>query len=348
MSSRVVNEDFRAPLLLSSAHMQTVRNRVLAARFDPAALSPGRRLLVPTDDDSGDRLVVSLHRTSGTGMASPSRGLVLLVHGLGGSAASVYIQATAVELLRWGFDVARVDLRNAGASKRTSMRTYHAGKTDDLRAVLRVLARQPEATGVHAAPTLAVVGFSLGGAMTLKLLGEPLEGLPIAAGISVSAPLDLVVGAEHLSTAAFGMYERAVVRTLIADAMSPAPDGTSRLSPAERAAVAKVRNLPDFDNVVTAPRHGWRDAHEYYTVNSAAQFLPKISVPTLVIHALDDPMIAPAPYLAVDWESLERSGGVRRAITSHGGHVGFHQSGTPTPWYAGRAVRFLSDHVRAA
>jgi predicted alpha/beta-fold hydrolase len=192
------------------------------------------------------------------------------------------------------------------------------------------------------------MGFSLGGAMTLKLLGEPAEGLPIVAGVAVSAPLDLVVGADHLGTSAFGIYERAVVRTLRSDAMSPAPDGTSRLSPAERLAVAKVRSLPDFDDALTAPRHGWRDADEYYTVNSAAQFLPRIKVPTLVIHALDDPMIPAAPYLAVDWESLERTGGVRRAITTHGGHVGFHQRGNPMPWYAERAVGFLAHHVPKA
>lgn len=332
----MVNADYRVPRGLRSGHLQSVRNRVLPRRYGLESAASSRVILVPADDDSGDRLVVTIHR-----LPQASRGLVLLVHGLGGSAESVYIRASALGLLRAGFNVARVDLRCAGLSKRTSHHTYHAGKSEDLRAVLRVLARRPEAAADGSPPALAVMGFSLGGAMTLKLLGEPLKGLPVVAGVAVSAPLDLVVGSRHLSSSTFGLYERAVVRGLRDDALSPTPDGTRRLSDEEYAAVLRARSLPDFDDAVTAPRHGWRDSHEYYSVNSALQFLPMITVPTLIIHALDDPMIPAEPYLNVDWGTLERTGPVRRAITEHGGHVGFHERGNPLPWYVGRAVDFL-------
>ena len=336
----MVNADFRVPLGLGSGHLQSVRNRVLPRRHNPDAIARGRTIIVPTEDDTGDRLIVTLH-------GGQDRGLVLLVHGLGGSAESVYVRATAVALLRAGFNVARVDLRSAGASKRTSTLTYHAGKTDDLRAVLRNLATRREAAAAGSGPALAVMGFSLGGAMTIKLLGEPYEGLPIVAGVAVSAPLDLVIGAQHLSGSAFGVYERAVLRGLRRDVRAPAPDGSSRLTSAERSAVEQARSLPDFDDAVTAPRHGWRDAHEYYAVNSAGPFLPRINVPTLIIHAIDDPMIPATPYLAVDWKSLERAGYVSRAITAHGGHVGFHQRGRLMPWYADQAARFLVQNVPA-
>lgn len=340
VTSQVVNADFRVPRGLRSGHLQSVRNRVLPRHYGLEAAASSRVILAPTDDDTGDRLAVTIHRLPRAG-----RGLVLLVHGLGGSAESVYIRASAAGLLRAGFNVARVDLRCAGFSKLTTTNTYHAGKTEDLRAVLRVLARRPEAAADGSPPALAVMGFSLGGAMTLKLLGEPLAGLPVVAGVAVSAPLDLVVGSRHLSSSTFGLYERAVVRGLRDDALSPAPDGRPRLTDVERNAVLGARSLPDFDDALTAPRHGWRDAHEYYSVNSAVQFLPLIAVPTLIIHALDDPMIPAEPYLAVDWEGLERSGPVRRAITAHGGHVGFHERGNPMPWYVGRAVGFLSETV---
>lgn len=338
--SPLVNAGFSVPLGLRSGHLQSVRNRVLPHRYNLDAVSRSGRILVPTEDDSGDHLAVSIHDQQG-----PHRGLVLLVHGLGGSAESVYVRASAFALLRAGFNVARVDLRCAGASRQTSTFTYHAGKTEDLRAVLRSLATRPEAAGAESRPALAVMGFSLGGAMTVKLLGEPHEGLPIVAGVAVSAPLDLVVGAQHLSSSAFGVYERAVLRGLRRDMRTPAPDGSSRLTSAERIAVQQARNLPDFDDAITAPRHGFRDSREYYEVNSAAPFLPRIGVPTLIIHALDDPMIPAGPYLTVDWDSLEQTGPVRRAITAHGGHVGFHQRREPMPWYAGRAVRFLSQNV---
>ncbi len=311
-------------------------------------------------DDSGDRLAVVLHRSRLGHRAAPGggerplpargasggpahgSGVVLLVHGLGGSAESVYMRASAAGLLAAGFNVARVDLRSAGQSKATTRHTYHAGKTDDLRAVLASLAEQTEAVGKDGQPALYVMGFSLGGAMTLKLLGEPYEGLPIAGGVAVSAPLDLAVGSTHLSNSLFGVYEKAIVRTLRRDAMAPAPDGSSRLTAAEEAGVERARTLPEFDDVITAPRHGWRDAGEYYEVNSAAPYLPRITVPTLVIHALDDPMIAPSPYLHTDWGALARRGYVERAITRHGGHVGFHERGKVLPWYVGRARTFLT------
>lgn len=362
----MVNADFPVPLALRSGHLQSVRNRFALRHHDLDALAIARTILVPTEDDTGDRLAVTLHRRRMVDATHDphgdaerlqgvdSRGLVLLVHGLGGSAESAYIRASAAGLLAAGFNVARVDLRCAGLSRQTTANTYHAGKTEDLRAVLRALAGRPEALpAVGAAvgnatptePLLAVMGFSLGGAMTLKLLGETTTDLPIAAGVAVSAPLDLVAGSDYISGSLFGVYERAIVRTLRDDALTPAPDGSPRLSPAEREGVLAARRLPEFDNALTAPRHGWRDAYEYYELNSAGPYLSRIGVPTLVIHALDDPMIPAQPYLDVDWDELERTGPVRRAITAHGGHVGFHQRGNPTPWYVGRAVDFLSHAV---
>jgi predicted alpha/beta-fold hydrolase len=136
-----------------------------------------RQLLVPVSD--GDQLVVQVHTPPATQAGTP---LVALVHGLGGSADSDYVRASAYGLLREGFAVARIDLRGAGLSGTHSAGMYHAGRTEDLRAALRRLADE--------SATLAPVGFSLGGNLTLKLLGEPLDALPVVAA-TVSAPLDL-------------------------------------------------------------------------------------------------------------------------------------------------------------
>ena len=152
-----------------------------------------------------------------------------------------------------------------------------------------------------------------------------------------------MAGSPHLTATLHGVYERAILRTLRRDALTPAPDGTDRVSPAERAGIQRARRLPDFDDVLTAPRNGWQDADEYYRRNSAAPFLPRIRVPTLMIHAQDDPMIPFGPYEAVDWAALQRLGYVQRAITPHGGHVGFHQRGRAAPWYVPMAVRFLAQ-----
>lgn len=343
MSADLVNAGFRTPKGWASGHLQTIRRRVVPRTVALHRVGSQRAVLVDLGDGTGDRLWVQLHRARHTPDRGPRRGLVVLIHGLGGSAESDYVRETAFGLLTAGFNVARVDLRSAGLSIATSRQLYHAGKTEDLRTVLRALAGEPEARGNrHGGPWLVVMGFSLGAAATLKLLGEPLADLPVRAGVAVSAPLDLLAGTKHLSKALFGGYERHVLRRLRRDSLTPVPDGTPRVSAAERAGILRARTLPDFDDVVTAPRHGWRDAREYYRVNSANQFLAHIAVPTLVIHALDDPMIAPQPYRDVDWDALAAAGFVRRAITAHGGHVGFHERGNPLPWYVGQAITFLT------
>jgi uncharacterized protein len=313
----VVNAGFAQLAPWFGGHLQTVRYRVVKPRFD---LGTARELLVPMSD--GDQLVVHLHAPA----AVQPRPLVALVHGLGGSAESEYVRATAFGLLRDGFTVARIDLRGAGRSGELSRGTYHAGRTDDLRAVLRRLADE--------AAEVAPVGFSLGGNLTLKLLGEPLQGVPVPAGVAVSAPLDLALGSEHLRRTMFGAYESYLMAKMRADSTR----ASASVTDVDRASIAKLRTIVDFDDAVTAPRHGWKDAAEYYAVNSSLAFLPAIASPTLVIHSIDDPMIPAEPYRALRWDALPS---ITREITAHGGHVGFHAKGHDLPWYVHRIAAFL-------
>ena len=159
--------------------------------------------------------------------------------------------------------------------------------------------------------------------------------------MAILETLDLTVGGEYLHHVALGLYERAMLRGLRADVARFAGPMTDE----ERAAVTSARSLRQFDDAFTARQNGWRDASEYYTVNSSAQYLPHITVPTLVLHAVDDPIVPPGPYRSIDWASLERAGSVRRAITAHGGHVGFHQRDARPPWYTERAVEFFTREL---
>jgi uncharacterized protein len=327
--SDLVNAHFIPAPPWLTGNLQTVADRIRPRTHDLAAVSDEQRLLVAMDDGSGDSLALRVHRPRIALRAD--RPLVLVVHGLGGSIDSTYVRATTLGLLRAGYPVARVDLRGVGDSSEHCRMLYHGGRSGDLRAVLRALAAEPGVQG------LAVIGFSLGGNVTLKLLGEPLEGLPLRGGVAVSSPIDLGVGNEHLHRRMLGLYERFLVGKLKSDS---AHSGLA-LTDDERAAIAKVATLTEFDDLITAKHNGWRDAAEYYAVNSSAQFLPRITVPTLVVHALDDPMIPAGPYHAIDWAQLEADTPVRRAITRTGGHVGFHERGAQLPWYVGRAVRFL-------
>ncbi len=297
----------------SNPHLQTTRNRL---RIGRVRLPPAEDVLVDLADGTGDRLLVHLH-DAGTGLP-----LVLVVHGLGGSADSEYVQYVTRGLLDAGFPVGRVELRGAGASGQYAGGMYHGGKTEDLCAVIAAFDR----------PT-ALVGFSLGGNATIKLLGEHSPG--VLAGVAVSAPLDLAVSVEHLHHMAGGLYEKFLVRQLRKEALRPG----ARYTPEERAGIMAARNLVEFDNAVTAPRHGWRDAAQYYQVNSSIRYLRAVDVPLLVLHARDDPMVPVGPYLSVDWSALPTT---RLLLTEHGGHVGFHGRDW-APWYVPTTVAFLQD-----
>ncbi len=302
----------------SNPHLQTTRNRLRRARV---RLPEPEQILVDVQDGTGDRLAVRFNE------GDDGLPLVMIVHGLGGSADSEYVQYTARGLLDAGFPVARVDLRGAGESGPYAGGMYHGGKTADLRAVIGAMGR----------PT-AVVGFSLGGNATIKLLGEHSRG--VVAGVAVSAPLDLAVSVEHLHHMAGGLYEKFLVRQLRKEALRPG----ARYTPEERAGILAAGGLVEFDNAVTAPRHGWRDAAQYYDVNSSIRYLDEVEVPLLVMHAKDDPMVPVGPYLSVDWDALPTT---ELLLADHGGHVGFHGRDR-LPWYVAMTVAFLQRVADAA
>lgn len=330
---------FIPPLGLASRHVQTVRNRLRPKAFDLLSLGEQRSVLVPMTDGSGDVLATWIHTSSQHNPAF-ERPLVVLIHGLGGTSESVYIRATTWGLLRAGYHVARVDLRGAGRSVPYCVGLYHAGRTSDLRRVLYRLSDEPQAQ-VAGESRLSLVGFSLGGNMVIKFLGESNPDVPIVSAATVSAPLDLVRGSEFLQRSGFGIYERALVAGLKRQLRSPGPAGP-RISESESRALAGVRTLPEFDDVITAPRNGWRNAQEYYRLNSSQQFVSDISTPTLLIHSLDDPMVVAQPYVQLREQAQNKNLSI--VLTRGGGHVGFHHVSAPTPWYVQRLIGFLDQH----
>lgn len=312
-----------------TGHLQTVRDRVVNPRYDRSGAGREATVLVDLADGTGDQLVVQT--VTPTSDVPADRPTVLLVHGLGGTVESHYIRAAALGLLQAGWPVALVDLRGAGASVRHCRYMYHGGRTADLVAVIRAL----DATG-----GVALVGYSLGGNAVLKLMGEA-HDLDIVAGVTVSAPLDLGAAVTHLQEMAFGMYAKFLLAKLRADTSHPGLDLTEQ----DRRAIRAAASLTEFDTAITARKNGWADAAEYYQVNSSAQFLPHITAPTLLIHAVDDPMVPIGSYQAIDWAELASRSGARRAISRHGGHVGFHEHAAPLPWHVRRTVAHLVDAV---
>ncbi|HXQ51904.1 MAG TPA: alpha/beta fold hydrolase [Stellaceae bacterium] len=283
------------------------------------------RLVLPLGDGSGDRLSAALNHPASGGEGRP---LVVLIHGLGGDEDSTYMRRSAANLLARGYNVLRVNLRGAGPSRQLSRFQYHAGRTEDFALALAAL---PAALTAHG---IAAVGYSLGGNMLLKFLGERGGAAPVRAAVSVSAPIDLAATSRRMLRLRNFAYQSYLMRNIRQEAVAPISD----LSAAERRAVLTARTIWAFDEAFSAPRNGFAGAEDYYARNSARRFLGGIRVPTLVIHALDDPWVPGYAYVMHDW------GGNRHLLpllASGGGHVGFQGRDRRVPWSDLAIARFL-------
>lgn len=316
-------DSFRAAAFVPRApwwggDLQTLRNFLLRRPVDLSAWPP-RRLELAMADGSGDRLAAALHRPDGGG----HKPLSVLIHGLTGCEDSSYIRRTARHLLGRGHAVLRLNLRGAGPSRPLCRGHYHAGRSQDLRdALLALQGLEPDLL----AEGLLLVGYSLGANMLLKFLAEHAAAFPIAAAAAVSAPIDLKATQERIMTPRNALYHRYLLARMKAEAL----DGPAVASDEEREGIRRLRTVYEFDDRRVAPQGGFAGADDYYRRCSARQFLAAIDVPTLLVHALDDPWIPAAPYLSYAWKEAEF---VTPLLPAAGGHVGFHGRGSTTPWH---------------
>ncbi len=293
---------FRPLPFLSNRHIQTLGARFKAHRDEHY---PVEFTKVPLAD--GDQLSVA---TITPDSWNPTRRTVLLYHGWGGHQDADYMTRTTFRFHQLGFRVIRPDHRGCGHGQGLARLPHHAGRTDDLRAVLRWHA--------NIAPTspITAIGFSYGGTSLLNLATEdgstPTGTLDSIA--AVSAPLDLRTFAELLDSCSFPPYREYILKKLIpiAEAMEPA----SATPLADTLSTDMMMTL--YDAVYTAPRAGFSSVEEYWRATSPAQRLSEIRIPALVIAAEDDPVVPFAPY-----RELEENNFLTLALSAHGGHCGF-------------------------
>ena len=312
---------FRPRLPWWGPDLQTIRSVVVKSRaLDGHA---GERLYFPLADGSDDRLAAILNRA-----ASATRlPLIVLVHGLTGLEDSFYMRESAGHFLSRGFSVLRLNLRGAGRSRPYCRTQYHAGSSDDLARLFASLPAGLTASGVVA------VGYSLGANLLLKYLGERGGTAKIDAAAVVSAPLDLAGTSRRLDRWRNIPYQRYLLRYMKAEAVAPGAE----LSSAERRAILGARSVWAFDHGYSAPRAGYGGAADYYARTACGRFLAGVTVPTLIVHALDDPWIPPEPYREFDWQGHRN---LRALLTSHGGHVGFY-GGNGAAWHDLAIARFF-------
>lgn len=305
--------------------LQTLRNALVAPRADLRRY-PSTRLTLPLGDGSGDALSALLQHPG----SRDDRPLVVLIHGLSGTEDSAYMIASAAAHLERGYPVLRLNLRGAGASRPLCRLQYHAGRSADLRAALAGLDPSLRARG------LLLVGYSLGGNMLLKFLAEHDGTLPIRAAAAVSAPIDLAAAARRILMPRNRVYHWNLLHYMKLESLGVGAE----VNDAERRAILAARTIVEFDDHFVAPRNRFAGAAEYYAVNSGARFLPAIAVPTLVVHALDDPWIPPDAYQTFAWREQPH---LTPLLTRNGGHVGFHAHDSREAWHDRCVAMFFAN-----
>lgn len=311
--------------LVRGGHMQTIVGRFW----------PGPNLPLPSEHhlvDAGDGDRLSVLVSDPEGGLPPGGPVAVLVHGLAGSAEAPYLTRLAARLRSYGVRTVRMNLRNAGAGFGLARGVYHAGRTDDLRAVV-------EWAGVRASGSpVAMVGFSLGGNLVLKLAAE-LNHDPspcVDAVIAANPPVDLERCCLELARPSNRAYDRNFTRFLIAE-MTRLHAAVPELGPLD---LKGVKTLYEFDEAYTAPRNDFRDVQDYYGRSSSARFIPKIRVDGLVVHAADDPFIPAECFTAVSFP--ERLALEMKPSGGHLGYVGRSARGGVVRWLDGRVADWLT------
>ncbi|RLA74324.1 MAG: hydrolase [Epsilonproteobacteria bacterium] len=260
--------------------------------------------------------------------------IVILFHGLQGSFNSSYIQGMMLALDKAGFTAVLMHFRGCSGKANRLPRSYHSGDTEDAKAWIRHLKEQ------YPLAPLCAVGYSLGGNMLLKLLGEHNNTSLLSAAVSISAPIQLDVSAKRMKKGFSRFYQYYLLRNLKVTLKQKYKDHKMQsLLSIEKKELGKIKNFYAFDEIYTAPIHGFDSAEDYYQRSSAKQFLTRITIPTLIIQALDDPFMTNEVLPDED----EISDSVELEVYDHGGHVGF-VSGTvfkPKYWLEERVINFL-------
>lgn len=315
---------FKPAWWLPNSHLQTIWP-VLCRRSIKNLKIERERFELP----DGDFLDIDWVRNQGHGP------LVLILHGLEGSIESHYAKGMLQTISKHGWRGAFMHFRGCSGEPNRLPRGYHSGDTNDVQFVVQqILKREPNLS-------IAAVGFSLGGNVLLKWLGETNGNNPLKAAIAISVPFELQKAASHICKGFSKFYQWYFIRCL---RESIARKLSRTQLPLDSSVLSTISTMYDFDDKITAPLHGFASVEEYYSVASSRQYLRDINVPTLIIQAKDDPFM---PEDVIPTPS-EISPQVELEITEMGGHVGFvtgKYPWRPKYWLEERVPGFLADYI---
>ena len=315
---------------LSNPHYQTIASN-LFTRIP--VYSPKKKGLlnetavIPTQCDTGDRILLHIHRYAG--VAHEETPVVVLVHGLEGSSQSAYMIRITDKLLRAGFHVIRMNMRSCGGGVNLAYNLYNGGLTLDVETVL-AYARD------HISPHVGLLGFSLGGNITLKYMGEDRaernRQLAVLGGktkrgkirdriaevfVAISPPLDMQSSCEKIDAPSAWLYRNMFLKDI---SQRVIPQGKFDHIPDAHKELPHVKTWFEFDHLYVAPSAGFLGAPEYHINSAARYYIRDVETPGLVLHSRDDPIINPVGWDETNWEAKPH---ITAELTEHGGHVGW-------------------------
>ncbi len=322
-------EPFRPRRPFLNGHAQTIAGNFL----------PRRNVLPPAEDrlfnvEPGVQVLCQCHWQAQREAAMT----VIIVHGLEGSSDSQYVIGTGSKAWAAGMNVVRMNMRNCGDTEHLGPTLYNSSMSADVGAIARTLIAED---GLQ---KLAFVGYSMGGNLVLKLLGEwgPDAPVQVKAGVGVSPAMDLAPSADALHNPTNRIYEWKFLQGLRRRMRRKAALYPERYDVRH---LRGMRSLRDFDDQITARYSGFRDAQDYYTRAAAARVVDRIAVPTLILHSLDDPFIRVLPQTR---EKVLRNPNITYIETAHGGHCAFlaDANGYDGRWAERQGISFLQRVVR--
>src|ERR1044071_2340706 len=318
----ITDSSYRCPRLLSNGHLQTLWPNFLR-RVRPLLY---RRERIQTPD--GDFLDLDWAQKG-------SQKIAVLSHGLEGDSKRHYMLGMVVALVKNGWDAVSWNARGCSGETNRVLRFTQSGATEDLHTVLS------HVTSANNYSRIALIGFSLGGNLTLKYLGERSHELDsrIKAAVAFSVPCDLQAGSIQLAKPMNWIYMQRFLVSLYIKIRAMMKVVPGKI---DDRGYGRLRNFKDFDDRYTAPIHGFKDAEDYWRKCSCKQFLENIRVPTLLVNAGNDPFLAQECYPV---EEARENSCLHLEIPSTGGHVGFGFNSGGEYWSETRAVPFLSGTI---
>jgi uncharacterized protein len=316
----VVPSLFQPPFFLRNGHLQTILPTFLRRRY---LVSVIRERLELADGDFVDLDWATSGRDK----------LAIISHGLEGSSRDDCVRGMATRLQRKKWDVLAWNFRGCGLEPNRLVRSYHSGETGDLAALIALAATRYS--------RIALIGFSLGGNVTLKYLGEGGCHPAVVAGVAISVPIDLMACAKAIDHRwSNRIYLRRFLSKLVPKIQAKALLFPDRLNVRTS---HRIRTLREFDNLYTAPIHGFRDAEEYWEKSSSRRYLEGIRVPVLLLNARDDPFLT---LESLPYAEAEKNPQLFLEAPKSGGHVGFIDLASNfRRWHESRSLEFLEQTV---